>query len=136
MRSAHLPEFVRFISVGLFNTLIGLLTIYGAKFFFNFDDVHANIIGYCIGFLSSFALNSRWTFRYQGAQLPALVRFLVVALVAYGMNLLTVLLAIRVLGMNGYFAQALGIPPYTLTSYLASRYLVFNDRTSGRHVQP
>ena len=48
-----------------------------------------------------------------------------VALVAYGMNLLTVMAAIHYAGLNGYLAQALGIPPYTLTSFLASKYLVF-----------
>jgi putative flippase GtrA len=41
------------------------------------------------------------------------------------MNLLTVVSLIHFLGVNGYIAQALGIPPYTLTTYLASKFIVF-----------
>jgi putative flippase GtrA len=108
--------------------LVGLSVIYAVKWFFHAGDVAANAIGYAAGLVTSFALNSRWTFAYVGPQLPAAIKFLTVALVAYGMNLLTVLIAIRYLGINDYIAQALGIPPYTLTSYLASKYLVFRAK--------
>jgi putative flippase GtrA len=121
----HLPELGRFLSVGVLNMVVGLAVIYGCKWFFGANDVAANAIGYAAGLTTSFALNSRWTFAYRGPQWPALVKFLLVALLAYGMNLLTVLLAIHVFGLNGYLAQLLGIPPYTATSYLASKFVVF-----------
>lgn len=121
----RLPELGRFLSVGVVNMLVGLLVIYACKWFFHAGDVLANAIGYGVGLCTSFALNSRWTFGYRGPQLPALVKFLVVAAVAYGMNLAAVLLAIHWAGLNGYLAQALGIPPYTLTTYLLSKFVVF-----------
>lgn len=122
------PEFARFLAVGVSNTVVGLVIIYSAKWFFHAGDVVANATGYSIGVLWSFALNSRWTFAYRGPRWSALVKFLLVALVAYAMNLLTVMVAINVLAWNTYVAQALGIPPYTLTSYLASKYLVFRNK--------
>jgi putative flippase GtrA len=125
MSGWRFPELGRFLSVGAVNTLIGLLIIYAAKWLFSVGDVAANVAGYSVGLLTSFALNSRWTFAYQGAQWPALVKFLVANLIGYSMNLVTVLVAIRHLDLNAYVAQALGIPPYTLTLYLASKYLVF-----------
>ncbi len=118
-------EFVRFLSVGVANTLVGLSVIYLAKFFFGADDLIANAVGYSVGVVVSFALNSRWTFNYRGPHLPAVAKFLVVTLAAYGMNLLTVMTAIHSIDLNGYIAQAIGILPYTVTSYLASKYLVF-----------
>jgi putative flippase GtrA len=124
----RLPQFGRFLSVGVLNTLFGLLVIFAAKWWLAMGDVAANALGYGAGLALSFTLNSRWTFGYQGAQLPALLKFLLVAGLAYAMNLLTVLLAIR-LGLNGYLAQAMGIPPYTLTTYFASKYLVFRAPT-------
>jgi putative flippase GtrA len=120
----HLPQLGRFLSVGVLNMLVGLLVIYACKWFFHAGDVSANAIGYGAGLVNSFALNSRWTFGYRGPQVPALVKFFAVALVAYAMNLLTVLLLIRY-GVDSYLAQALGIPPYTLTTYLASKFFVF-----------
>ena len=119
------PELGRFLSVGVVNMLVGLLVIYACKWFLHLGDALANAIGYGFGLCTSFALNSRWTFAYRGPQLPAIVKFLLVAAVAYAVNLATVLVAIHYAGLNGYLAQALGIPPYTLTTYLASKFIVF-----------
>ena len=132
----HLPELGRFLSVGVVNMVVGLLVIYACKWFFHAGDVAANAIGYGVGLCTSFALNSRWTFSYKGPQFPALGKFLAVAAVAYAMNLLTVLVAIRYLGMNDYLAQALGIPPYTVTTYLASKFIVFRLDPKRKNSRP
>ena len=113
MSHEHIREAGRFLSVGVTNTLAGLLAIYAAKWFLLLGDVAANAFGYSVGLLLSFTLNSRWTFAYRGPYLPALVKFVFVTLVAYGMNLATVLGAILYFGLNGYVAQAMGILPYT-----------------------
>jgi len=120
-------QFVRFLLVGVANTLVGLSIIYSAKYFFSLGDVLANAIGYGVGIVVSFMLNSRWTFRYSGLMLPAALKFLGAALVAYAANLLTVMAAIKGFGMNAYVAQALGTPAYTVTAYLISKYLVFRS---------
>jgi putative flippase GtrA len=131
-----LPQLGRFLSVGLLNGLISLLAIYACKGFFHVGDVAANAIGYAAGLTTSFTLNSRWTFAYSGRQLPALIKFLLVAAVAYGMNLLAVLVLIEHFGMNSYIAQALGIPPYVLTSYLASKFIVFRMQREPHNKSP
>lgn len=136
MRIRHLPQLGRFLSVGVLNGLISLLTIYACKGAFHAGDVAANAIGYAAGLTSSFTLHSRWTFAYRGDQLPALLKFLLVAAVAYGMNLLTVLVLIDHLGVNDYIAQALGIPPYVLTSYLANKFIVFQVESEPCNKSP
>ena len=118
-------QFAKFLGVGVANTLVALSVIYLAKWLGGLGDAAANALGYAVGLSASFTLNRRWTFAHRGPQLPALARFLLAALVAYGMNLLTVMAAIHYGGLNAYLAQALGIPPFTLTSFLASKYLVF-----------
>lgn len=127
MIKAQLPPWARFLSVGLLNMLGSLLVIYACKGLLSMGDALANAIGYAVGLSTSFALNSRWTFAYRGPQWPAFWKFLLVAAVAYAINLLTVLVLIHHAGVNGYWAQALGIPPYTLTTYLASKFLVFRS---------
>jgi putative flippase GtrA len=121
VRRWKLPEFGRFLSVGAVNALVGLLVIW----FLHLGDIAANATGYAVGLTISFALNSRWTFVYRGTQWLAFMRFLLMALAAYGVNLLVVMAAIRLAGVNAYLAQALGIPAYTLTMYFGSKYLVF-----------
>lgn len=122
--SRFVVEVQRFVSVGLLNTIVGLAVIYAAKLFLQLGDGAANALGYSMGILLGFALNSRWTFAYRGASLPAFARFALTTCVAYIMNLATVLVAIRG-GLDSYVAQALGIVPYTITTFIFSKYFVF-----------
>jgi putative flippase GtrA len=116
---------LRFLVVGAANTLVGLLVIYTCKWLFRLDDVTSNVIGYMIALANSFFLNRAWTFANAGPVLPAMVRFLGVFVVAYLVNLATVMVAIDHLQVNAYLAQACGIAPYTVVSYLGSRYFAF-----------
>lgn len=118
-------QFVRFLVVGVANTMVGLSVIYSAKYFFHAGDVTANAIGYGVGICVSFILNSRWTFAYRGLMASAAVKFFLATAVAYAANLLTVMAAIDGFGINTYLAQALGMPVYTVVAYLASKYVVF-----------
>ena len=115
---------IRFIIIGLCNTLLGLSIIYALKWFLGVNDTVANVTGYAIGILFSFTLNSRWTFEYNGKLFMALIRFLLVIGLAYLCNLMTVLLLIKS-GVNSYIAQAAGIIPYTVVAYIGSRYFAF-----------
>jgi putative flippase GtrA len=124
------PQFWRFLCVGLVNTFVGLTMVYACKYFGGMGDLAANASGYALGLCVSFTLNRKWTFAHHGAIGPAAARFLAVAGIAYAMNLLTVMLCIHGLGINGYLAQALGIPPYTLTAYVLSRAWAFRMEPS------
>ncbi len=119
--------FIRFLLVGVVNTITGLGIIYACKWFLGFDDISANVCGYLVGLTVSFTLNSRWTFQYQGRVWPAVARFLCVFLIAYATNLAVVLLLIENFGVNSYLAQAIGVPPYTLMFYAGSRWLAFRE---------
>jgi putative flippase GtrA len=115
----------RFLAVGLLNTFVGLATIYSCKWFLGTGDVISNVIGYAVGLTNSFIWNRRWTFAHSGAVLPAAVKFVVVFLGAYFLNLATMLTAIHVFDVNSYLAHAIATVPYTALFYLGSRFLVF-----------
>jgi len=119
--------FVRFLLVGILNTITGLSIIYACKWFLEFGDVSANMCGYAVGLTVSFMLNSRWTFRYRGRVVPTVARFIGVFLIAYFSNLAVVLTLIDGFGLNSYLAQAIGIPPYTIVFYIGSRWFAFRD---------
>jgi putative flippase GtrA len=119
-------KLIRFLIVGMVNTLIGLLIIYAAKVM-GAGDVVANGVGYGAGIAIGFYLNKQWTFAYSRRTLPAFFRFLLVTGAAYTANLGVVLLAINALAYNAYVAQALGIPVFTLINYLGSRYFTFRE---------
>ena len=118
----------RFVVVGLVNTAVGLAIIYGCKFFLAMNDVVANILGYAVGLMVSFVLNASWTFEYRGPMLAAALRFLVVFVIAYLVNLVTVLALIHLAEVNSYLAQAIGMPIYTVCFYLLSRLYAFRSQ--------
>jgi putative flippase GtrA len=122
----HLTDWtvVRFILVGGINTLFGLIVIFTCKWTFGLHDVLSNLMGYSAGITLSFVLNKQWTFRYNGILFTALMRFVFVLLVAYLVNLATVLVLIKI-GVDSYLAQLMGVVPYTIFGFLGSRFFVF-----------
>ena len=123
----------RFALVGLANTAFGLSVIFGCKALLGLADAPANFIGYATALLLGFALNRRWTFGHMGDVRAAFARYLLVLGCAYLANLATVIVAIDWLQMNSYLAQAVGIVPYTVTSYVGSRLFAF--RATKREAQ-
>lgn len=123
--TSEFTRIARFLAVGVLNTLVGLGVIYLCKWLLGMGDVAANVIGYVVGLVNSFAWNRRWTFNHSGAVLPAVLRFLLVFVTAYLLNLATVMTAIHGFGINSYVAHAIGILPYTAFFYLGSRWFVF-----------
>jgi putative flippase GtrA len=51
-----------------------------------------------------------------------------VVAVAYLMNLCVVLISIRVFDVPGDYAQLVGVPVFTLTSFLLNKRFVFSDK--------
>jgi putative flippase GtrA len=118
---------VRFAVTGVLNTLVGLGTIYALKWFAGMNDTVANLLGYGVGLLVSYLVNSRWTFRYRQALLPVLPQYLLVVLIAYLVNLAVVHWCISGLQLNSYVAQACGVIPYAALSYVLLRCFVFKS---------
>lgn len=116
---------IRFAVTGVLNTLVGLSTIFALKWFADMTDTAANLLGYGVGLLVSYLVNSRWTFRYRQALLPVLPQYLLVVLIAYLVNLAVVHWCIRSLQLNSYVAQACGVIPYAALSYVLLRRFVF-----------
>lgn len=124
---------IRYLAVGVVNTVTGLLVIYACKWLAGAADVSANLIGYGVGILLGFQLNKRWTFKHRGDYWRSMLRYIGVLAIAYFANLATVLYAIAALRIDSYLAQALGIFPFTLIGYLGSRYFVFSGQKMEVH---
>lgn len=131
VKLTHSATALRFLLVGIVNTLVGLASIFAAKGIFGMGDVAANALGYGVGLLTSFSLNRSWTFRHNGPVFRAIVSFLIAQSVAYSLNLTCVLGMIEY-GIDSYLAQALGMPPYMVVSYLGTRYFAFSPGKKSR----
>ncbi|WP_183085338.1 GtrA family protein [Trinickia fusca] len=116
---------VRYLLVGVSNTAIGFAVIWIALSGLGFGNVAANVTGYAIAFLWSFALNRKWTFRHRGAIGKGLLRYALVCLVAYLANLAIVVWLSEFLGQRSLLVQVGGMITYTVLAYVGSRCFAF-----------
>jgi putative flippase GtrA len=137
LNALSLPP-VRFILVGIANTVTGLAVIYALKFVFGIHDVLANLLGYAVGLCVSYLLNARWTFSFRGSLASRAPHYALVIAVAYLVNLAAVSCALYGLHLNSYLAQAVGVPLYALVTYFGSKLFVFAGRgtPSGTRAAP
>lgn len=116
---------VRFLVVGVGNTILGLSVIFALKWLAQWNDVPANAIGYATGIIFSFVANRLWTFQHQGAVARSFARFVLICVIGYLGNLAVLVYLVQGLEWNGYFAQIVAIGAYTALTYVGSRYYVF-----------
>jgi len=134
VRIAHLPEnapmpvrrqFVRFLLVGVANTLISfvvyrLLLAVGAWY------ALAAPLAWGAGALSGYVLNSRWTFAARDTRRARILYVLVTAAGAGSSSLLVLLFATAGLGKVEAFLATL--PLVTAATFAANRMWTFADR--------
>ena len=120
-------SFVRFAMVGLANTAVGYSAILLLHYGFGVGPTLANVGGYMIGALLSYALNRSFTFASDRPHVEALPRFAVTVAICFVLNLLVLKLGLSVLLLPLPLAQALAMASFTIAFYAANRFLVFRS---------
>jgi len=115
-------EFLRYNLVGVANTLVGFSVVFSLMFF-GLSAVESNMIGYAIGAVLSFYLNSKYTFKSKLSGLLALKFFGVLA-VSYFLNFL-VLKWLMSAEVEPYMAQLFSAVVYTFSSFVFMKWFVF-----------
>lgn len=134
-------SFVRFLLVGVFNTIVGLSMIALLLHVAGIGYWASTFIGNAIGALVSYALNKRFTFRSNAKVGGSLLRFLLVTLACYGLSYSVGLYGGHWLaGALPAFpadrihdaATLLGTGLYTITNYIGHKYFSFRAAPSSR----
>lgn len=117
-------QFLRYATVGLASNLLAylfyiLLTAVGLGPKFSMS------LTYGIGVLQTFAFNKKWSFRFDGAPTPALIRYSTVYAVGYVINFLALILLVDQAGLPHQLVQGVMIVVLAVLIYLAQRHWVF-----------
>lgn len=123
---------VKFLLVGVLNTLTGLAAIYAVMYFTSLDPLTANAIGYTVGLAISFTLNSIWTFKNNNPARHSLPKYILCAIIAYLLNAATVTLALNILKINPYIAQLYGIVIYSIFMFIACKLFIFKNNINSK----
>src|SRR5512146_3299163 len=112
---------------GLVNTVIGYAVIFTCMAF-GLAPTVSNLLGYCVGFVTSFLQSRHWVFRSKGAVVDDSLRFVPAFLVAFAVNFL-VLQALLALSVNPYFAQIGACVAFVGDGFVLNYVFVFRNRS-------
>ena len=80
---------------------------------------------YLLGVAQSFVFNKKWSFRFAGSTTPALVRYVIVYAIGYGVNLMALMVFVDQLALPHQPVQGVMIVVVAGLLFLAQRYWVF-----------
>jgi putative flippase GtrA len=111
---------------GLINSLVGYAVIFGCMAW-GLGPVVSNVLGYCVGFVTSFAQSRHWVFRSSGSVVGDGLRFIPAFLVAFAVNIL-VLQGLLALEVNPYLAQLGACGAFVGVGFVLNYAFVFRKR--------
>ncbi|OUI78893.1 polysaccharide synthesis protein GtrA [Commensalibacter intestini] len=125
--------FSKYIMVGAANTLLTMLVIF-ALMHSGVNMYVSNALGYVVGIVFSFILNSLFTFSAK-LSFEKLIKFLIVCLISYLINLIAIkaflllfpnriYLAQYNMHLEVYIAQLCGMGFYTVTGFVLNKLWV------------
>jgi len=134
-------SFIRFLIVGVINTVIGLSTMFILLNLFNWSYWLATFSGNCMGAVVSYILNRSFTFNSKVKGSEGIPKFFLVILCCYalsyslGMGLAE---GIHLLSQSLWnlskdeMAVLIGTVVYTLANYLGQKTFVFHRFSEGK----
>lgn len=124
---AHVSQIVRFVCVGIANTLFSY-GIYAGLIYLGLGYASANLVALMLGILLSYKTQGTLVFRTSTNR--RLLRFVMAWGVIYLLNVLLIARFIA-LGLNPYISGALALPFVTLLSYLSQKFFVFRPSSAS-----
>lgn len=127
--------FVRFLMVGVANTIVGLSVMYLFLHLAGFSYWTSTFIGNTVGAIVSFFLNRNFTFRSQSSVSKSMIRFIAVILFCYfisytmGQNLVEWILSNNHVtsSIKTDIAVLISTGLYTVLNYLCQKLFVFRS---------
>lgn len=116
---------LRFATVGVLNTAVGLAGVFVAGRWLGAGQFAANAVGLAIGFVFGYAANRRWTFRSTESVALTAPRYLAAFALAYALNAAILALLLRAAHWPPLTAQAAALTSYSLAFYWLCRRAVF-----------
>lgn len=121
-------QFVRYAIVGIGSNLV-LYILYLVATWFGAQPKVAMTALYALGVLQTFAFNRTWSFKHAGPTSWALLRYVLVYLLGYGINLVALTVFVDRYGYSHRIVQGVMILVVAVFLFVAQRHWVFSGVT-------
>jgi putative flippase GtrA len=122
--STTLGQLIRYGIVGVLSNLLAYL-IYLGLTMVGLEPKLAMSLVYLLGIVQTFFLNKNWSFHFDGAMAPALFRYIIIYLLGYLINILTLLLLVDTLGFPHQWVMAGLIVFMALFFFVGQKFWAF-----------
>lgn len=120
-------QFLKFIGVGILNTLLSLGVIYLLmKLGVNYKL--SNLAGYIAGVINSFIWNKTWVFGSKNGIWKEMFWFGISFGICYGLQYGMLVLMVEKWAWNAYLAQLLAMGAYTVVNFFLNRLITFRKK--------
>lgn len=129
--------FIKFMIVGLINTLVGSVIMFAAYNLGGWSYWAASAANYLVGSIVSYFLNKYYTFNYHKKSVMVVIKFIlnisVCYLIAYGLAkpLVKLILSGTSTNIRDNVAMLMGMILFTLLNYFSQKKLTFNADDYG-----
>ncbi len=116
-------QLVKYGVVGVVNTAITILVI-AVLTYLNFNPYFSNAIGFFVGLLNSFVLNSKYTFKERITRSNGF-KFFLAFLISYSLNIAVLHILISVEFSSVLVAQVIAMTSYNMAFFIVMKVWVF-----------
>jgi putative flippase GtrA len=118
-------SFIRFLIVGIFNTLLGYSTMLILFHFLNLSYTWSYFLSYMFGMIVSYFLNRHYVFRSKNKPIKEFILFFMVFIVSYLISYFVLYITIeyKILSTNYAFFVSMSI--YSLLFYILNKRVTF-----------
>lgn len=127
-------KLLKFITVGIVNTLLGMFIMFGLYNVFGCSYWLSSAVNYVLVSILSYCINKKFTFNYKGDRAGSGIRFAVNIAVCYfaaygaAKPLVRFILEESQVSIQENVAMAVGMIVFTGLNYLGQRFFVFEER--------
>jgi putative flippase GtrA len=120
-------QFLKFIVIGVFSTIINYACFYALMKFFSLNYLLASATGFIAGTLAGYGLNKSWTFGVSNSQDKYIFKYFLVYCISLILSVIVLKGLVSLLLMKPELANVIVIGMTTCTNFLGVKFLVFKS---------
>lgn len=123
-QSGLIAQLVKYGLVGVVNTLITFVVIFILQELMGVSPAISNAVGYAMGLLNSFIMNSRWTFNSETSWKRFFI-FMAVWVPCYLANLLALHLLLTYTSLPAIWSQVVAMLIFNISNFILNKFITF-----------
>ena len=120
-------EFIKFLIVGIFATIINYASFSILYKFTPINYLLSSSIGFLAGVFAGFPFNKQWTFKSNKNSIKLIIPYLTVYTISLILSLILLEIQVKIAGINPYIANFICICFTTVTNFAGTKILIFKN---------